>query len=1020
MPRFGRREAAREVEKVEKGARTLKRRLLDDDEKNAPSVATTKSQHVARKLVIGAAFVYLAHRAWPRVRQDGGRAIRALKRSLGGLNPLKGRRGRGRKGRRRRGNDADAPHPSVDGAPTRTSREEAVEKISRAARARSPEASPSGVHRTLPAAVSDSSKSIAALRSLEEDARRPLFDDPFAAALAGPDAVARVRARNGDKGRIAIRTRFFDDAVLDALEGGGHDPTTYHTGDWQVVLLGAGLDTRAWRLAPRPASGEHGGERDHRCRAVFEVDVPEVSSHKSRVMAREFGDDFPLSLARTHVAVHANLASKGWARKLADAGHDPNRPTVWVLEGLLYYLAPDVVDRVLRECRACSASGSRLVASAVNRASLRRAREGGKKGGAKATWASCVDDPAGEFDTRGWDVVTIAQPGERGCEYGRWGGDPPLPREPGEHPDDAPPRTWYVVCEAGRPGWDSSPENPIARSRDGGTEKEARGERRRSRSPASARDTSQTTSSGGERTSSRTSSGTSSRDERASPRFEREGEGDDLSRFDETFEPERSRREEPASTSRREHRTRDPPRGSSRRGRPGADDEPREPEGRREPRREPERREPGREPEPARRGFFSRRDERKPPEHPTSRDDAPRVYERAPEPAETSESEPESETSLRSRDYEPPREKIERRYSSGQASARSSGGIRGSTRQDSAFGSYGDVTSPSKVVSVAASAAARLREIEADRTRRRAAEEESELRRRAREIADRTRHRREEDEERKRQRAAAAAASEAAAEGAAGGGGSAKPKPAPTAAKIVSGAVIHSSRLDFRRPVASVDARAGEILRDDPDLPKLSALTDAQFTRWRERTRDDWDLFGDDSNSSKSRDQSPATCVFDVFERSSGAMIGVAGFHVLDLDAKRAYLVVVIDGDRRRRGYGRECWETVSKFAKSDLAYHLGVETVCARVPAGNEPALFFVKDTRGFASPFSSPTGRGGGVNAQVFRRRTLATQAGKTPGLKRSLDDPAAPVFGVNVSEVGTCQTFYLDVRYWGGGAA
>ena len=73
---------------------------------------------------------------------------------------------------------------------------------------------------------------------------------------------------------------------------------------------------------------------------------------------------------------------------------------------------------MLRECRTCSASGSRLVASAVNRASLRRAREGGKKGGAKATWASCVDDPAGEFGTRGWDALTIAQPGERGCEYG--------------------------------------------------------------------------------------------------------------------------------------------------------------------------------------------------------------------------------------------------------------------------------------------------------------------------------------------------------------------------------------------------------------------------------------------------------------------------------------------------------------------------------------------------------------------------------------------------------------------------
>ena len=100
--------------------------------------------------------------------------------------------------------------------------------------------------------------------------------------------MARVRSRgsDGDKGRIAIRTRFFDDAVLDAIESG-----TRRQREWQVVLLGAGLDTRAWRLAPRAGD---------KVAAVFEVDVPEVLGHKAKVMAETFGADFPLSLGNTY------------------------------------------------------------------------------------------------------------------------------------------------------------------------------------------------------------------------------------------------------------------------------------------------------------------------------------------------------------------------------------------------------------------------------------------------------------------------------------------------------------------------------------------------------------------------------------------------------------------------------------------------------------------------------------------------------------------------------------------------
>lgn len=124
--------------------------------------------------------------------------------------------------------------------------------------------------------------------------------------------TARVRLnRVGDRGRIAIRTKFFDDAVVTAISGDAveaytcrRQTTRQHrpqqgqqrereqreqrereereererepTRQWQVVLLGAGLDTRAWRLAPAPGAPP--------ARVVFELDVPEVLEHKRAAM----------------------------------------------------------------------------------------------------------------------------------------------------------------------------------------------------------------------------------------------------------------------------------------------------------------------------------------------------------------------------------------------------------------------------------------------------------------------------------------------------------------------------------------------------------------------------------------------------------------------------------------------------------------------------------------------------------------------------------------------------------------
>ena len=284
--------------------------------------------------------------------------------------------------------------------------------------------------RKLPFAVSDSSRSIAALRALEseKDEDDALFNDPFAAKLAGEAALARVCARGakGDNGRIAIRTKFFDDAVVHALGDGTE----------QVVLLGAGLDTRAWRLAPPKGS--------EKAAAVFEVDVPEVLNGKETVLR-----DAPLTLSNKYCAVKSNLNRKGWHASLLKAGFDKQKKTIWVTEGLLYYLAPNVVRDVLVGTYELSPMGSRLVSSVVNHASYKRASKPGSKG-AKATWKSWSNMPERDFLRYGWRGQTIMQPGESGANYGRWRGEVPPPRAipskaQGEELEETP-RTFYVVC----------------------------------------------------------------------------------------------------------------------------------------------------------------------------------------------------------------------------------------------------------------------------------------------------------------------------------------------------------------------------------------------------------------------------------------------------------------------------------------------------------------------------------------------------------------------------------------------
>ncbi|MCX4903570.1 SAM-dependent methyltransferase [Streptomyces sp. NBC_00878] len=180
------------------------------------------------------------------------------------------------------------------------------------------------------------------MRAHETGRADALFQDPLAAEFLASAGPAGAPPGSGALQKLlpdwlAVRTRFFDDHLLAAARAGCR----------QVVMLGAGLDTRAYRL-DWPA-GTH----------VFEVDLPAVHAFKARVLAGRT----PGTARRT--AVTADLLG-AWREALLTAGFDPSRPTAWLCEGLLYYLDPEAVERLVGTVGELSAPGSTLGAECLN------------------------------------------------------------------------------------------------------------------------------------------------------------------------------------------------------------------------------------------------------------------------------------------------------------------------------------------------------------------------------------------------------------------------------------------------------------------------------------------------------------------------------------------------------------------------------------------------------------------------------------------------------------------------------
>ena len=259
----------------------------------------------------------------------------------------------------------------------------------------------------LASSVGATATMVAAARAAATKRPQPVVNDPFAEPLVravGIDVFTRVAAGeldfNGDDAAVGIprmtdtfaaRARFYDDYFAQVTDGGVR----------QVVIVAAGLDSRAYRLS-WPAGT-----------TVYEIDQPEVIEFKTSTLAKIGAT--PTTDYRT---VGIDLR-EDWPAALRTAGFDPAQPTAWLAEGVLIgWLPPEAEVALLDDVISLSATGSRLAAdygsvtgtTEESREQARQGTEGWRRHGldldiAALTYPGEHTDVAAYLHARGWDVI---------------------------------------------------------------------------------------------------------------------------------------------------------------------------------------------------------------------------------------------------------------------------------------------------------------------------------------------------------------------------------------------------------------------------------------------------------------------------------------------------------------------------------------------------------------------------------------------------------------------------------------
>ena len=244
---------------------------------------------------------------------------------------------------------------------------------------------------------------VATARALEAQKPNPLVVDQYAEvfcrAVGGPAADV-LDGRAPDHHLLTpewgehfvnfqgARTKYFDDYFRGAADAGVR----------QVVILAAGLDSRAYRLDWPAAT------------TIFELDQPQVLDFKREVLA-EHGDQ-PRA-ERREIAIDLR---EDWPQALRDSGFDSARPSAWIAEGLLIYLPAAAQEQLFTGIDGLAGHGSHVAVEdgapmerEAFEAALQEEREAVAQGDERVFFQLVYNEHAGPatewFGARGWSAV---------------------------------------------------------------------------------------------------------------------------------------------------------------------------------------------------------------------------------------------------------------------------------------------------------------------------------------------------------------------------------------------------------------------------------------------------------------------------------------------------------------------------------------------------------------------------------------------------------------------------------------
>ncbi|KAH9625440.1 hypothetical protein KSS87_023307 [Heliosperma pusillum] len=203
------------------------------------------------------------------------------------------------------------------------------------------------------------------------------------------------RAREVSGVILAVRTLWFDSKLEAAV-------SFFNNEVFQTVLLGAGMDTRAYRL--NCLTNSH----------VFEVDFPQVLQMKASLLhevVESRDEDHKVTIkAKTLTSVEADITGHDWLEKLQDSGFVLGKNTVWILEGFLYYLSDcNAIDVLKTIASHCTLTPTVLLADFMNKPSTTLS---------KSTFQFYSDWPDQLLPSLGFSDVKLSQIGDPDAHFG--------------------------------------------------------------------------------------------------------------------------------------------------------------------------------------------------------------------------------------------------------------------------------------------------------------------------------------------------------------------------------------------------------------------------------------------------------------------------------------------------------------------------------------------------------------------------------------------------------------------------